>query len=70
MPEAELAREPGVLRPIADEEALHGIERMAMDEGYAQARQRLAAPAARRAGAVRADVEVEAQSGAVADLGE
>ena len=69
MLKAELAREPGILRPIANEQALRGIERMAMDQGHAEAGQRLAAPAARRAGAMRADVEVEPQSGAITDGG-
>src|SRR6185503_10407228 len=42
-----------ILRAIADVEALPRIEPISLDEHHAQSRQRLPAPANRRAGAVR-----------------
>src|SRR5687767_12720280 len=60
--ESELARIPGILRTIADVNASRRIEPMAMDEQHTETRQRLAAPAFRRPGAVRTECKLDWQA--------
>src|SRR5215471_3804437 len=55
----EPVRVAGVLRSLTDEDAARRIESMTMDQQRAQTRHRLAAPAPRWAGAVRAVLDVD-----------
>src|SRR5687768_1820027 len=63
MRKAEFAREAGVLRSGADVETLRRIQVVTMDELNAKAGQRLATPAAGRAGAMRTAVERHPEAG-------
>ena len=66
--EAETPREARIVRACADVEAPHRIEAVAVHEDHAEAWQRLATPASRRAGRVwtALDVHVEAETLALA----